>query len=107
MIRCLSCFNEFDGEGPCPFCGKDEVKQVEPMDLMPGTVLAGRYLISESVGTGGFGIIYRAFDLKFETIIAVKEYYPRRIVTRAAGTKDIIVSTKGREEYAYRKKADA
>ena len=104
MIRCLSCFNEFDGEGPCPFCGKDEVKQVEPMDLMPGTVLAGRYLISESVGTGGFGIIYRAFDLKFETIIAVKEYYPRRIVTRAAGTKDIIVSTKGREEYAYRKK---
>lgn len=104
MIRCLSCFNEYDGIGECPFCGKKDIVPIQPMDLMPGTLLSGRYLIGESVGTGGFGIIYRAFDLKFETVIAVKEYYPRRIVTRAAGTKDLIVSSKGREEYEYRKK---
>lgn len=104
MIRCLSCFNEYEDSNICPFCGKEPLKQKEPIDLMPGTILAGRYLIGENVGTGGFGIIYRSFDLKFETVIAVKEYYPRRIVTRAAGTKDIIVNTKGREEYEYRKK---
>ena len=104
MIRCLSCFNEYDGTGPCPVCGKSEVNQIEPMDLMPGSVLSGRYVIGESVGTGGFGIIYKAYDLKLETVIAVKEYYPRRIVTRAAGTKEIIVSGKGREEFEYRKK---
>ena len=104
MIRCLSCFNEYEDSNICPFCGKEPLKQKEPIDLMPGTILAGRYLIGENVGTGGFGIIYRSFDLKFETVIAVKEYYPRRIVTRAAGTKDIIVNTKGREEFEYRKK---
>ena len=104
MNRCLSCFKEYDGPGPCPFCGKNEVLQKEPIDLMPGTILAGRYIVGENVGTGGFGIIYKAFDLKFETIIAVKEYYPSRIVTRAAGTKNIIVNSKGREEYDYRKK---
>ena len=104
MIRCLSCFKEYDGQGVCPYCGKAEVKQKEPIDLMPGTILADRYIIGENAGTGGFGIIYKAFDLKFETIIAVKEYYPSRIVTRAAGTKDIIVNSKGRDEYEYRKK---
>lgn len=104
MIRCLSCFNEYEGEDLCPFCGKLPLKQKEPIDLVPGTILAGRYLIGENVGTGGFGIIYRSFDLKFETVIAVKEYYPRRIVTRAAGTREIIVNSKGREEYEYRKR---
>lgn len=104
MIRCLSCFNEYDGAELCPFCGTPPLKQKEPIDLVPGTILAGRYLIGENVGTGGFGIIYRSFDLKFETVIAVKEYYPRRIATRAAGTKDIIVNAKGREEYEYRKR---
>ena len=104
MIRCLACFKEHTDAEICPFCGQGEVKQKEPIDLVPGTVLAGRYLIGQSVGTGGFGIIYHSFDLKFETVIAVKEYYPRRIVTRAAGTKDIIVNSRGREEYDYRKK---
>lgn len=104
MIRCLSCFKEYDGVSICPYCGKEQIKQKEPIDLIPGTILAGRYLIGENSGNGGFGIIYKAFDLKFETIIAVKEYYPSRIVTRAAGTKEIIVNSKGREEYDYRKK---
>ena len=104
MIRCLSCFKEYDGGNVCPYCGKGQIKQKEPIDLIPGTVLAGRYLIGENSGNGGFGIIYKAFDLKFETIIAVKDYYPSRIVTRAAGTKEIIVNSKGREEFDYRKK---
>ena len=70
---------------------------------MPGTVLLGRYIIGQAIGSGGFGIIYKAWDTKFETIVARKEYFPKRLVTRAPGTADIIVSQKGREEYNYRK----
>ena len=104
MIRCLSCFNEYDGADICPFCGKGQITQKDPIDLEPGTILSGRYLIGENVGMGGFGIIYHAFDLKFETVIAVKEYYPGRLVTRAVGQKDVIVTPKGKEEFLYRKR---
>ena len=40
-----------------------------------GTVLSGRYYIGKAVGSGGFGIIYKAFDLKLEAVVAVKEFY--------------------------------
>lgn len=70
---------------------------------MPGTVLLDRYIIGQAIGSGGFGIIYKAWDTKFETIVALKEYFPKRLVTRAPGTADIIVSQKARDEYNYRK----
>ncbi len=105
MNRCYSCFTEYDGEFDiCPNCGTaKDISPKEPIDLFPGTVLENRYIIGESVGSGGFGIIYKAYDTKLETIVAVKEFFVSRLMTRAAGTKDVIINKKSQPEFEYRK----
>ena len=106
MKRCYSCFKEFDDLlSICPYCGKvHQTEPEEPIFLIPGTVLAERYIIGECVGSGGFGVVYRAWDAKLETILAIKEFYPRRLVARAQGTTYLIIAKKYQEEFDYRKK---
>jgi len=105
MHRCCSCFGEYGEEFEiCPHCGATkEIRANEAIHLSPGTVLADRYLIGTSAGAGGFGIIYKAWDMKLETIVAVKEFFASRLVTRAAGTKDVIINKKSQAEFEYRK----
>lgn len=105
MKRCFSCFKESnEGLDICPFCGdKLTDKPKEPIHLQPGTVLAERYIIGRAVGSGGFGIIYNAWDTKLEIIVAVKEFFATRLVTRAAKTKNVIINKKSQAEFEYRK----
>lgn len=105
MKRCFACFKEYDeAYDVCPHCGSIEMKKPkEPIHLAPGTILANRYILGQAVGSGGFGIVYSAWDLKLETIVAVKEFFVSRLVTRAEGLKNLIVSKKSYEEFEYRK----
>lgn len=105
MKRCYSCFEEYnDSFELCPHCGQiSNNKPIEPIQLVPGTVLANRYVIGYAVGSGGFGIVYKALDTKYDTVVAVKEFYVGRLVTRAEGQKNVIVSKKAQTEYDYRK----
>jgi len=43
-----------------------------PSSLTPGTLLDGRFRIESFVGRGGFGAVYRAFDVKLERVVALK-----------------------------------
>lgn len=106
MKRCFSCFHTFEDEfGVCPHCGQVENNEpAEPIYLAPGTVLADRYILGHVVGAGGFGIVYKAWDCKLETVVAVKEFFVSRLVTRAEGLKNLIVTKKSQEEFEYRKK---
>lgn len=105
MKRCYSCFKEYDDAFQvCPHCGSVEItKPKEPIHLAPGTVLANRYILGQAVGSGGFGIVYSAWDNKLETIVAVKEFFVSRLVTRAEGLKNLIITKKSQEEFEYRK----
>lgn len=105
MKRCFSCFKEYhEGVQICPHCGSVEIKQPkEPVHLAPGTVLLDRYILGQAIGSGGFGIVYHAWDRKLETIVAVKEFFMSRLVTRAEGLKNLIISRKAQEEFEYRK----
>lgn len=47
--------------------------------------------------------MYSAWDSKLETVVAVKEFFVSRLVTRAEGLKNLIVSKKSHEEFEYRK----
>ncbi len=102
--RCNGCFNYYDDEFElCPHCGYiDGSEPREPNHLFIGTELAGRYIIGNVLGFGGFGITYKAWDKKLEAVVAIKEYYPSGIVNRPPGTKNILLfSGKKKKEFEY------
>ena len=43
------------------------------MTLSKGTVLQERYRIVQEVGRGGFGAVYRAWDMNLKVPVALKE----------------------------------
>ena len=71
MSRCFSCLKEFpDKLNMCPFCGTiHNLIPTQPIDLRPGTILLNRYYLGKSTASGGFGIVYKAYDMKLETIV--------------------------------------
>lgn len=102
MQRCVNCFEMFEGGEACPHCGyKEGTPPKELYHLFPGTLLSNRYIIGEVLGFGGFGITYKAWDNKLETIVAVKEFYPSGIVNRTPGTKEVILYAKKRKNEFY------
>jgi serine/threonine protein kinase len=103
-MRCYFCFQEYDiGQATCPHCGYDPAAvRREPNHLPLGTVLDGRYIIGEVSGVGGFGIVYRAWDQKLETIVAIKEYFPTDCVNRIPGAMELtLFSGKRMQRYQY------
>ncbi len=106
MKICYRCFRRLNDEDEvCPFCGEQySAEPIEPIHLRPGTVLNNRYFLGRVVGGGGFGIVYRAFDQKLQRIVAVKEFFVPRLMTRAVGEDNVIVfrSEKTKDEYEYR-----
>ena len=99
MIRCYSCMREYEEVyDMCPFCGhtQDEPPK-ELYFLQPGTIIAERYVVGVSIGSGGFGITYKAWDTVLEKVVAIKEYYPAGLVNRIPGEKRVIIYSGSRE----------
>ena len=72
------------------------------MYLPEGTTLNNRYVIENVLGHGGFGITYAAYDQVLSVRVAVKEYLPRQLATRAEGqTKISIYTGEARQHYEY------
>lgn len=51
---------------------------------LPALSRVGEYEILGLVGNGGFGFVYKARDVTLNRIVAIKEYFPATIATRAA-----------------------
>jgi len=72
------------------------------MYLPQGTELNSRYVIESLLGHGGFGITYSAYDKILNVRVAVKEYLPRQLATRAEGRTQVSVySGDARQHYDY------
>lgn len=103
-VLCYNCFHKIDpGMQVCPFCGsaaKDNLEE-HPQALQCGSVIGGRYIIGRVLGQGGFGITYAALDYGSGEKVAIKEYYPDSLVSRAA--RGSVMPFRGRDdsEYAY------
>ncbi|MDR0999520.1 MAG: serine/threonine protein kinase [Clostridiales bacterium] len=86
-LLCPCCFKEqleFSSKNDrfvCPYCGYDERKthndeKAPGNSLAMGNVLLSRYIIGKTLGHGGFGITYIAYDIETDDIKAIKEYFP-------------------------------
>ncbi len=105
---CLLCMRETPAprQYPCPFCGGDDrtLTLCSPA-LPPRTVLDHRYVVGGTLGQGGFGITYRAYDLRMGNTVAVKEYFPSSLVGRDSTvsttvTVNAIKGARALDEYA-------
>ena len=72
------------------------------MYLPQGTELHQRYVIESLLGHGGFGITYAAYDQVLGARVAIKEYLPRHLATRAEGRTQVSVySGAARQHFDY------
>ena len=90
----------------CPHCGYvDGSPPAEAYHLAPGEILNHKYIVGTTIDSGGFGIIYRAWDAQMEQVVAIKEYFPNGVVSRVPGQNDVIVYS-GKNREVFRKGVD-
>ena len=103
-VRCFSCMAEHKTQyDVCPYCGYTlEQTRQESLNLMPGTYLQDRFLIGRSLGRGGFSITYIGWDESLQKKVAIKEFLPSELATRAPGETCISILGGYREEQFQR-----
>lgn len=104
--RCPHCFQGNVESGKCMLCGFDrQAEKRNPMRLPEMYVLEERYVIGCILGSGGFGITYKAFDVLNQCCCAVKEFVPIGVVTRAEdGLQISVTSSQAQGDFEHGKK---
>lgn len=94
---CLFCFGDLDKKRVCLNCGRRAEDEPTPAHrLPPRLLLNGKYLIVRTLGEGGFGITYLAWDAVCGEKVAIKEYFPTGFVTRAPRSADVLYRKENR-----------
>lgn len=86
-----------ENAGQCSHCGYDflETKEIHHQ-LKPYTILAGKYLVGDVLGEGGFGITYIGYDLNLEIRVAIKEFFPNGYATRESKNTSVLTVYAGK-----------
>jgi len=88
---CPGCFATEATRGACPTCGYEAAAPRPPAALTAGIELHGQFIIGRVLGRpGGFGITYLGLDRHLEARVAIKEFLPRELATRAADGSTIV-----------------
>ncbi|WP_040134139.1 serine/threonine-protein kinase [Azospirillum argentinense] len=88
---CPACFVPKAPREACRDCGYPvRVQNRAGVHLLPGTRLLSRYLVGRVLGQGGFGATYLGWDERLQIKVAVKEFYPANLVSRAAGSSGVV-----------------
>lgn len=105
MKYCLNCFEQIDdNQKICPHChyveGTPPPKQ---QYLDPGAIFEDRYIIGTALGSGGFSVTYKAFDASLNKVVAIKEYFPMDVCTRAPHSEDVVIFSDEEKADAFEK----
>lgn len=106
-MRCYGCMKEKpNNEDTCPYCGYVNNSSTDEHYYLPeGSMLCDRYLIGRVLGHGGFGITYIGFDTNLHITVAIKEYLPTDVATRALGEVSVtIFSGEKQDQFEYGQK---
>ena len=98
---CPDCMREIpEGAGSiCPHCGYDTRSKTEiTHQLKPFSILAGKYMVGNVKGEGGFGITYIGIDLNLEIRLAIKEFYPNGFATRESSVTSTLTAYEGQNK---------
>lgn len=104
MQTCYNCFKEKPAnEETCSHCGYTNSGEIDEHYYLPqGTILHDRYTIGRILGHGGFGITYVGHDNKLDILVAIKEYLPTDVASRAIGETTVTTfSGEKKEQYDY------
>lgn len=79
---CITCGTQFSPPGLCPGCKWDTDATHDAASIAaPGVVLDARYSIQKFLGSGRFGVCFRATDLKLNAEVVVKFIHPAYLPT--------------------------
>ncbi len=104
-----TCPNCFLGEmklGKCKTCGHETISEKTNRLRIPQfSKLNGRYMVGRILGSGGFGITYKAYDTYNRSYCAIKEFVPLGLVTRdMQGMEIYVTSSQNEEEFEHGKR---
>jgi len=70
-------------------------------NALPTGAMVQGYRIERVLGAGSFGIVYKARNVYFDEIVAVKEFLPSDLACRADGTRVVPLSSETEEPYGW------
>jgi serine/threonine protein kinase len=98
-------FNMPESEFPTTAGIPPQTEDAGELPLLPSDALAphtrlGEFELLRTLGVGGFGIVYLAFDHALERHVAIKEYLPSSLAGRDGGSRISLRSAANADTYA-------
>lgn len=81
------------GAIPLPDAPAQHARPGVSVHALPDGTTLGNFRIERSIGEGGFGIVYLAWDAALERHVAIKEYMPYAMASREGATLDVSLRT--------------
>ncbi len=81
---CIGCMNDNGGEDVCSICGYNQATPNNEQHLQPRYWLCDRYLIGRVIECNGEGVTYLGWDNISDSIVNIREYFPKGAAERKA-----------------------
>ncbi len=79
---CLGCMNDNGGEDVCSICGYSSKESNDNEFLATRTWINERYLVGRAFESNGEGVTYIGWDNTNNSVVDIREYFPKGIATR-------------------------